>query len=593
MNCFKKMKYLFVLILGVFYVTIGNGQDVVELKEKLNKELSQSDRHQVIAEICDFYYLRDRNKDSLNHFASLIISDAHQVNKDHLLLAQAYQLSGERISNVEGGMSKLDSLINVANKLDNHYVHFLLRNLKLRDVLESGAFESGIDLGLKLRDEILKIEFEDKQKLNVLLASVNGNISVGHRKMANYPQALEHSILNEKYANKTKNPDLIYSSITKFIGIYGDLSSPEKAYGTPADRQKYKVLLEEFLLKSYNHSRGSGNKKSQAISAYNMSIYYALDSNLVAGLSFVDTAILVARAINNKDIITQAYSVKSDILSEMKNLDSAIIYQQKAFLGSKELGNSNLEIGNGMGLANLYIMDRQLNLAEQYLDEAFKLAQKENNAPKLKRGYHMFSELEGAKGNYKKALDYYIKYENLKDSIVTADANDEVNLITANYETELKQREIDQLKNEKELDSLKIKKQNNLLIFSILLGALISIFVFYYFKSSASMERANALNDKQKLLRSQLNPHFLFNALNSIQQFIYLEEDPKLIADYLAKFSRLTRRILINSKEDYISLGEEIDFLKDYMDLQKIRFDAQSMRSPGQWHATTDQKASE
>ena len=84
------MKYAFVLIFGVFYAAIGNGQDVVELKEKLKKELSHSDRHQLIAEICDFYYLRDRNKDSLNHFASLIISDAHNANKDHLLLAQAY-----------------------------------------------------------------------------------------------------------------------------------------------------------------------------------------------------------------------------------------------------------------------------------------------------------------------------------------------------------------------------------------------------------------------------------------------------------------------------------------------------------------------
>ena len=80
------------------------------------------------------------------------------------------------------------------------------------------------------------------------------------------------------------------------------------------------------------------------------------------------------------------------------------------------------------------------------------------------------------------------------------------------------------------------------------------------------------INVKLKALRSQLNPHFIFNALNSIQYYIQTSEK-KLARNYLNKFARLIRLILESSHYDHISISKEIEQLTLYLDLEKLRFE--------------------
>lgn len=77
---------------------------------------------------------------------------------------------------------------------------------------------------------------------------------------------------------------------------------------------------------------------------------------------------------------------------------------------------------------------------------------------------------------------------------------------------------------------------------------------------------------EQKALQLQMNPHFIFNSLNSIQSFV-LQNDTDKAINYLAKFSQLMRLILANSRESYISLKDELTALEYYMDIEKLRFD--------------------
>jgi LytS/YehU family sensor histidine kinase len=73
-------------------------------------------------------------------------------------------------------------------------------------------------------------------------------------------------------------------------------------------------------------------------------------------------------------------------------------------------------------------------------------------------------------------------------------------------------------------------------------------------------------------IRSQMNPHFFFNALNTIQSYIF-ENDRQNASNYLSKFSRLTRMILEMSDKEQMPLSEEIDALRLYLELEKARFD--------------------
>jgi sensor histidine kinase YesM len=86
----------------------------------------------------------------------------------------------------------------------------------------------------------------------------------------------------------------------------------------------------------------------------------------------------------------------------------------------------------------------------------------------------------------------------------------------------------------------------------------------------AALEHA-VVTSKLTALRSQMNPHFLFNALNSIQELV-LSKDTKNAIRYLGTFSGLTRTILENSAKETVRLSEEIDMLKQYLELEKLRF---------------------
>ncbi len=76
---------------------------------------------------------------------------------------------------------------------------------------------------------------------------------------------------------------------------------------------------------------------------------------------------------------------------------------------------------------------------------------------------------------------------------------------------------------------------------------------------------------EMQVLRAQMNPHFIFNSLNSINRFI-LQNNSTLASEYLTKFSRLVRMILQNSQANLISLESEVDSLKLYLELEALRF---------------------
>ena len=95
-------------------------------------------------------------------------------------------------------------------------------------------------------------------------------------------------------------------------------------------------------------------------------------------------------------------------------------------------------------------------------------------------------------------------------------------------------------------------------------------------KLESEKSRAELLNQQAELemkaLRAQMNPHFIFNCLNSINRFI-IGNDAEKAADYLTKFASLIRIVLEKSGHSFIPLAEELECLKLYMDLEALRFE--------------------
>jgi len=111
-----------------------------------------------------------------------------------------------------------------------------------------------------------------------------------------------------------------------------------------------------------------------------------------------------------------------------------------------------------------------------------------------------------------------------------------------------------------------------LLLVGLLLAGIVTFAIIQRAKRVRNKYNVRVLDLELKALRSQMNPHFIFNSINSIQYYI-LNKNPKTAYSYLSKFSTLMRLILNNSIVDFITLKEEVEALNIYLDLEKMRLE--------------------
>lgn len=112
-----------------------------------------------------------------------------------------------------------------------------------------------------------------------------------------------------------------------------------------------------------------------------------------------------------------------------------------------------------------------------------------------------------------------------------------------------------------------------LTVLCILLAVALLVFIVIFLNQRKAVhQQTNSTEVEKKFLRSQLNPHFIFNTLTAIQQFVYGNNQRKA-AKFLAEFSKFVRGVLDNSSKEFVLLTEEITVLEHYMNLQKMKFE--------------------
>jgi hypothetical protein len=427
--------------------------------------------------------------------------------------------------------------------------------------------------------ELLKESFFDhyptKGDLTTLAvtARLYANLYKAYYRKNQYSKALENAIIAENIALQADHVHLLFDATSLFSQLYGVLSSPETQLGSQEDRERYMGLLEKSLKKATDLAPLTFNDKKSGIAVYNMALFYCLNDRIEESKEYLSQAITYGQKIEFHELLYNAYEVLADIHMDAEQLDSSFYYINLLKSETDVMNYPRFTAKTALKFLNYYSVTKAYDKASNLFDKLQKDETISNNLRLKKMLLLMGYELEKDKGNFLKSLEYYVSHQSIKDSITNATNTELLEALRTKYESELKDKEIQMLSTEAELHKNNIKKKNNLILFTLLSGiGLIGLLSFFFWQRH-KLEEERTLNAKQKLLRTQLNPHFIFNALNSIQQYIYQKQNPQKVADYLAKFSRLTRRILQHSKKDLISLEEELAFIKDYMDLQQIRFD--------------------
>jgi len=186
--------------------------------------------------------------------------------------------------------------------------------------------------------------------------------------------------------------------------------------------------------------------------------------------------------------------------------------------------------------------------------------------------YRAFFKLYKSLGEFDTAFYYYNMMVKAVDSLQQMQARNQIDYLVANYEDERTFQTIQLLEHDKELHKI---KANRVITFMIVLG-IISLLILLLLVLFIRQSKFKAAHEKslleRRLLRTQMNPHFIFNSLASIQNFIVTQE-PMKASTYLSRFSNLVRNILDNSLEEYVSFEDEIATIENYLELQRVRYE--------------------
>ena len=229
------------------------------------------------------------------------------------------------------------------------------------------------------------------------------------------------------------------------------------------------------------------------------------------------------------------------------------------------------------------------NLVKSYLLRSLDIAKKINNGLLLTENYKALTSFYESVNNKSEAFNYQKLYIAIKDSMVTAEKNKQLVELQTKYETAQKDQEITLLTKENEIQQANAEKESTLrsaLIGGLFLLGIIAGLIFYTMRTRLKNQKLLAIKNEEiqmanlkeqlgtlemKALRAQMNPHFLFNCMNSINRMIMEEENDKA-SKYLSKFSKLVRLLLENSENPKVNLKDELEMLKSYIELESIRF---------------------
>ncbi len=298
---------------------------------------------------------------------------------------------------------------------------------------------------------------------------------------------------------------------------------------------------------------------------FNESLKLAKTQNKKRG---VEEKIKVADFQNNLSDYSSEIELRKEALEAINEIESDSVFDNESALTPQK---QNYKIGNA------YALQKDFGQAITYLEKSIEEADDKEDLIVQKDATRKLSEVLRDAGKFDKALVAYQKYVDLVDKVYSKKEQEISQAARFSKDIVSKQNRILSLESDRALSESKYQlniqqaRTQKLIIYSLIGGVLLLLVTaFLMFKYIKQQRLANNLL-ALKTLRSQMNPHFIFNALNSVNSFI-ASNDERTANKYLSDFSLLMRAVLENSEEDFIPLEKEIELLELYTKLEHFRF---------------------
>ena len=313
---------------------------------------------------------------------------------------------------------------------------------------------------------------------------------------------------------------------------------------------------------------------SKMVTYANLADYYSSFKNIDSAKIFLVKAEELANTSKDEDAINSVALQRASVLILEKKYDAAepILKKSLTFYEKQPPGTSLVNC-----LLIYAALDTALNnydKAEKHLLTLYKVTKAMDFKAYTVENLRMLAFVNEQLGDYKDAYNYQKEFIAINDSIKTDKAEQSLAELQTQYQTLKKEEQINILQKESLIKDLELKaSERNKTLFIILGGILLTtLLLILYIRNLRNKAALQTIKSslEMKALRSQMNPHFIFNSLNSIQKYIW-ENRKEDASEYLIKFARLIRLVLENSMHSSIKLSEELAALRIYIEMEHRR----------------------
>lgn len=446
----------------------------------------------------------------------------------------------------EASKLQYETALGIAQSIENHQQIARISNNLANLHASTGNFTASN------KSYFIALASAEKTQNSGEIAKISMNLASNYNYTGDYELAIEHGL----YALKTKETT---NNLERICYHYIAMGNIFRENGNTVKWEEY--VQKAYIMKDVEGCASLGDRAKIYNSLGGIAVQ---KGELEMGLLYYDTLLALSTKAGYDQGICTALTNSAGIYRQLGNYPEAMKLTTEAEM---YFGNNPYDVlFNNNFKAELLQLQGQYKQGLQLANENLQINEINNYSTEKLKTLKLLYELNYRLKNWDKAFFWNDSLRATESKLRDEDIRHSLEELETKYETEKKEQQIDLLTTENKLKNQRINAGIALMIVLIIVILLI-VYIHQIRKKQAQLKQ----NELQlQVLRAQMNPHFIFNVLGSIQNFM-LQNNNRKAADYLSRFAQLTRSTLNNSVSETIPLSDEIEMLKNYIELEKMR----------------------
>lgn len=334
-------------------------------------------------------------------------------------------------------------------------------------------------------------------------------------------------------------------------------------------------LAKDYLSQSYEYARKTNQTELEANALTNLGNVFVYLEDYDSALVYFHAALQIADSFEIKHIQRKCRINTGNVYFGLEQYEEAIGWVRSALQPEDQVedhGDQSLCLHI---LHDIYLAMDDYERARDYMDLSCAISEEHQILQGMLNCRESNAAFWEKVGDFEKALYFTKEFNRFEDSIFSEETQVKLMQMESQRQMRQKNKEMETLEANQRREARRLREVIAIVAAGAILLLLLAIFLLlilrYRSRSRLAKVEQKIAEGKLAALRSQMNPHFIFNAFNAIQNFILKSEKIEAY-NYLNKFASLLRSIVGNASDIFIPLDREISLLTTYLELEKLRF---------------------